>query len=138
MSTVLVVEDQFLASYELECVLNERGYEVRHAATQSDAIREFHKFKAGGQLAAVVCDNRLIDGVQAAASFYRHVRAWDTHMPFIIYSGFPPADLLKDDPRLKTVRKPFIEQVVSYVRAFAPAQGKSRASRARMPKSEAA
>jgi DNA-binding response OmpR family regulator len=48
MSTVLVVEDQFLASYELECVLKERGYDVRHAATQSDAIREFHRFKVEG------------------------------------------------------------------------------------------
>lgn len=119
MRTILVVEDQFLSAYELEWELKERGFSVAHSATMSDALQKFRSLRASRDLAAIVCDNRLIDGKPAALLLYRAVRASDADVPFIVYSGFPPNDLPQHDPRLMMVNKPFTDRVVFYVEKFA-------------------
>jgi hypothetical protein len=129
VGTVLVIEDQFLESYELEYALKERGYGFLHAATQAGAKRAIRKLIALNDLAAIICDNRLLGDKPAAASLYRRVRAIDVKTPFVVYSGYPPQDLPGNDPRLKLVRKPFIDQVLSFIASLAPPPGKGSALR---------
>jgi hypothetical protein len=69
---------------------------------------------------------------------YREVRSADPEIPFVVYSGYPPQDLPKNDPRLKVVRKPFSEQVLSFVATFAPPRGKGRVVRPPQRRREAA
>jgi DNA-binding NtrC family response regulator len=117
MRTVLLVEDSFLESYELEYRLRELGYEVELAATLEIATERFRVLER--TLAAVVCDNRLVNGKPVASKFYAHVRARRPSMPFVVYSGFPPADLPQDDPLLAVVRKPFMDEVITQLRRSA-------------------
>jgi DNA-binding NtrC family response regulator len=116
MRTVLLVEDSFLESYELEYRLRELGSEVELAATLEIATERFRALE--GNLAAVVCDNRLVNGKPVASKFYADVRARRPSMPFVVYSGFPPEDLPKDDPLLAVVRKPFMDEVIKHLRRF--------------------
>jgi CheY-like chemotaxis protein len=116
MSTVLVIEDQFIEGFELEHRLNELGYDVELAATRGSAFELFRQLES--DLAAIVCDNRLIGGEPMAAALYRHVRANRCAVPFIVYSAFPPQDLPKNDPLLKVVAKPFSDDVIAHVRKF--------------------
>jgi hypothetical protein len=88
MRTVLLVEDSFLESYELEYRLRELGYEVELAATLEIARERFRVLER--TLVAVVCDNRLVSGKPIASKFYAHVRARQPSMPFVVYSGFRP------------------------------------------------
>ena len=124
MSTVLVVEDQFLAGFELEYALKERGYAVRHVATINDALKAFRALRASGDLGGVVCDNRLLGGKAAATALYHAMRGEDPHFPFVVYSGYPPTDLPTEDQLLAVVHKPFVEQVVSHLVTFVPVRGK--------------
>jgi len=126
MRTVLVIEDQFLESFELEYQLRKRGYEVQHTATVDGGIQFFRSLEARGELAAIICDNRLIGGAPAATFIYRQVRSVDPKMPFIIYSGFPPQDLPSDDPLLAIVLKPFTERVLSLLSQLAPPPAQGR------------
>jgi len=130
MSTVLVIEDQFLAGYELECLLKDSGYAVRHVATQPDAISMVERLSSTGELVAIICDNRLISGEPAATSLYRAVRRQHPTMPFIVYSGYPPEDLPHGDAQLKIVRKPFADRVLSHVRSFTAPLTKGRPAQA--------
>ena len=114
MRTVLLAEDSFIESYELEYRLRELGYEVELAATLEIATERFHVLER--TLVAIVCDNRLVNGKPVASKFYGHVRARRPSMPFVVYSGFPPDDLPKDDPLLAVVRKPFMDGVIKHVR----------------------
>lgn len=123
MSTVLVIEDQFLTSYDLECALKERGFDVRHAATEEHALAQYTSLRLGRSLAAIVCDDRLIDNKPAAKVLYSAIRARDAETPFVVYSGFPPDDLPPNDPRLAIVRKPFVKQVLAQIETFAPPFG---------------
>lgn len=118
MQTVLIIEDQFLPSYDLECALKERGYDVQQTASASDGLKQFRLLKDDGRLCAVVCDNRLIDGEPAAAELYQAFRQIDRTMPIIVYSGFPPGQLPRIDEYLAVVRKPFIDQVVTRITAL--------------------
>jgi CheY-like chemotaxis protein len=138
VSTVLIIEDQFIVSYELECLLKEQGYGVQHVATQRDALDSFQVLSGNRELAAVICDNRLIRGVPAAASLYQAIRARDKFTPFIVYSGYPPQGLPQDDPYLKIVRKPCVGQVVAHVGALASSHGKGRAFESPLPSREVA
>ena len=116
MRTVLVVEDSFLESYELEYSLRELGYTVAIAATLETAEQRFRGLY--GDLAAIVCDNKLLRGEPIGARFYAHVRSRQPFLPFVVYSGFPPQDLPKDDPLLAVVRKPFMDDVIKHLRRF--------------------
>jgi DNA-binding NtrC family response regulator len=138
VGTVLVIEDQFLESYELECALKERGYEFHHAGTQAGAMRAIRKLIAQNDVDAIICDNRLLGDQPAAAFLYRQVRAMDAKTPFVVYSGYPPQDLPKDDPRLKVVRKPFIDQVLSFIETITPPGGRGSAFRSLQRRREAA
>jgi CheY-like chemotaxis protein len=125
MPTVLVIEDEFLVGYELEHRLKALGYDVKLAGTEASAVELFRKLHKQGALAAVMCDNRLINGAPAAASVYTQVRAASASTPFIVYSGFPPEDFPTDDPHLVVVRKPRIDDAIDVVsRLFAPSRGK--------------
>jgi CheY-like chemotaxis protein len=127
MNTVLVVEDSFLESYELEYQLKERGYRVDITATFDGAHERFGRLR--DDLAAIVCDNRLISGEAVASIFYRYVRTHDPSLPFVVYSAFPPRDLPNDDPLLATVAKPFSDDVIRHVQEMAPLRGERRPSR---------
>ena len=116
MRTVLVVEDSFLESYELEYRLKELGHTVEIAATLETAKDCFREL--GVNLAAIVCDNKLLRGEPVGSEFYAHVRSRQPTIPFIVYSGFPPQDLPKDDPLLAVVRKPFMDDVIRQLRRF--------------------
>jgi hypothetical protein len=117
MRTVLLVEDCFIESYELEYRLKELGYTVKIAATL-DGAKELVR-QLGDHLAAIVCDNKLISGEPVAANFYAYVRSRAASMTFIVYSGFPPRMLSKNDPFLAVVRKPFIDEVFKHLHNFA-------------------
>jgi DNA-binding NtrC family response regulator len=104
MSTVLVVEDEFIASYDLEVRLKEKGYAVQLAATKAAAVQLFARLSKSRDLAAVVCDNRLINGKPAAVSVYHRVRSQNAKVPFVVYSGFPPHDLPRDDAMRRSFR----------------------------------
>jgi DNA-binding NtrC family response regulator len=116
MRTVLVVEDSFLESYELEYRLQELGYAVQIVATLEAAKERFRGL--GANLAAIVCDNRLLRGEPIGSKFYTHVRSRQPSMPFVVYSGFPPQDLPKDDPLLASIRKPFMDDVIKHLRRY--------------------
>ena len=118
-ATVLIVEDSFLDSYDLECRLQELGYRVEIAGTLRGARRSFRRLI--GDLAAIVCDNRLVGGSAIASRLYRAVRMEARAIPFIVYSGFPPGDLPKDDPFLRIVVKPFSDDVIAHLHQLAPA-----------------
>jgi DNA-binding NtrC family response regulator len=87
MSIVLIIEDQFLVSYDLECAFKERGHKVRHAATAQDALAQYRALRERDELIAVVCDNRLIDNKPVAKSLYSAIRNNDAETPFIVYSA---------------------------------------------------
>jgi hypothetical protein len=112
--TVLLVEDSFIESYELEYRLKELGYSVKIAATL-DGAKELVR-QLGDRLVAIVCDNKLISGDPVAATFYAYVRSRVASMPFIVYSGFPPGELPTDDPFLAVVTKPFMDDVFKHLR----------------------
>jgi DNA-binding NtrC family response regulator len=116
MRTVLVVEDSFVESYDLEYRLRELGYTVKIAATLATAKECFSE--QDGELAAIVCDNRLIGGEPIGSQFYAHARSRQPSLPFIVYSGFPPEDLPKEDSLLAIVRKPFMDDVIKHLRRF--------------------
>ena len=136
MSTVLLVEDNFLESYELELRLRELGYQVELAATREIATERFRVLERG--LVAVVCDNKLVTGKPFASTFYTYVRARLPSMPFVVYSGFPPEDLPKGDPFLAIVRKPFMDEVTKHLRRFALILDKRKAVLPTPPRREAA
>ena len=138
MSTILVIEDQFLASYDLECTFKDRGYDVRHTATPADALAQYRALRQRNELAAIVCDNRLIDDKPAAKLLYGAIRTRDAETLFIVYSGFPPDDLPGDDPRLAIVRKPFVDQVLARVEALGPSRSKGRTFPSPLRRREAA
>ena len=118
MRNVLIIEDGFLDSYEIEYCLKELGYRVEIAGTLRGA-REYLR-RLGGDLAAIVCDNRLISGTPVASLLYREVRTADPAVPFIVYSAFPPDDLPTEDPLLRIVVKPFSDDVIRHVRQLVP------------------
>ena len=118
MRAVVVVEDQFLESYELECRLKDRGFETFPTATRAAALATINELHASGNLAGVICDNRLIDGDAVAVTIYSHVRRLSRDIPFVVYSAFPPQELPVPDPRLKLVRKPFSDEAVDFVSQF--------------------
>ena len=138
MSTVLVIEDEFIASYDLEVRLKEKGYTVQLAATKAAAAQLFARLSKSRDLAAVVCDNRLISGTPAAVSIYRHVRSQSAEVPFVVYSGFPPHNLPRDDARLKVVQKPAVDDAIAFVEKFAPPRSNRQVSRPAEPRREAA
>jgi hypothetical protein len=127
MNTVLVVEDSFLESYELEVSTERASYRVDITATFDGAHERFGRLR--DDLAAIVCDNRLISGEAVASNFYSYVRAHDPSLPFVVYSAFPPRDLPKGDPLLATVAKPFSDDVIRHIREMAPLLGDRRPSR---------
>lgn len=118
MRAVVVVEDQFLESYELECRLKDRGYEAFPTATRASALAAIRELYASDKLAGVITDNRLINGESAALSIYAQLRALSRDIPIAVYSAFPPLDLPTTDPRLKIVRKPFCDEAVGFVSRF--------------------
>jgi DNA-binding NtrC family response regulator len=129
MKTVLIIEDEFIAGYELGYLLKAAGYTVEFTAMPSTAMQLFRRLNRTGELAAVVCDNRLLGDRPAASALYAAIRAQAPEMPFVVYSGYPPKDLPKDDPRLRIVHKPFANEVVALVARFAPVRAKGRAFR---------
>jgi CheY-like chemotaxis protein len=118
MRTVLLVEDSFVESYELEYRLKELGYTAKIAATLEGAKECLRQLDGG--LAGIVCDNRLISGKPIAATFYAYARSRASSIPFIVYSAFPPWELRKDDPFLAVVRKPFMDDVLKHLRVLGP------------------
>ena len=114
MRTVLIVEDSFVESYELEYRFKELGYAVKIAAMLEDARQLVRQL--GDGLAVIVCDNKLISGEPVAATFYSYVRSRMPSIPFIVYSAFPPKGLPKTDPLLAVVTKPFMDDVFKHLR----------------------
>jgi len=134
MRTVLLVEDSFIESFELEYRLKELGYTVKIVATLEGArecLRQLH-----GSLAGIICDNRLISGEPVAARVYAYARSRTSSIPFVVYSAFPPRDLPEDDPLLAVVTKPFIDEVIKHLGRFVT--GQRRAPRRAAPEREAA
>ncbi|MGB9367873.1 MAG: hypothetical protein WCE79_17865 [Xanthobacteraceae bacterium] len=124
MRTVLLVEDSFVESYELEYRLKELGYAVEITATLGGAkecLCQLHD-----RLAGIVCDNKLIGGQAIAATFYAYTRSRASSVPFIVYSAFPPRELPKDDPFLAVITKPSMDDVVKHLRLFASIKGNRR------------
>ena len=117
MRTVLVVEDSFLESFDLEYRLKELGYRVEIAATLEQAKACFRELD--GQLAGIVCDDRLISSEPIAGIFYAYARSRAPAVPFVLYSASPPRELPTDDPFLAVVTKPFMEDVIKHLRHFA-------------------
>jgi hypothetical protein len=113
MRTILLVEDSFIESFEVEYRLKELGYAVKIAATL-DGAKEYVR-KLHGSLAGIVCDNRLISGEPVAVTFYAYARSRAPSIPFVVYSAFPPRELPKDDPLLAVVTKPFIDDVIKHL-----------------------
>lgn len=136
MGTVLLVEDSFLESYELEHRLRELGYQVELAATLEISKERFRALEAN--LVAVVCDNKLVSGQPIGSKFYAYVRARRPWMPFVVYSGFPPEDLPKDDPLLAIVRKPFMDRAIKHLRRFSLIADKRKSVPSRPAHREAA
>jgi hypothetical protein len=136
MRTVLIVEDSFVESYELEYQLKELGYAPKTVATL-DRAREFVR-QPGDRLAAIICDNKLISGEPIATTFYAYVRSRMASTPFIVYSAFPPRALPKDDPFLAVVTKPFMDDVFKHLRLFASIIDKKRTAPSAQPNREAA
>ncbi len=116
-SSILIVEDDFLESYELETRAAQLGYRPALTSTHQGAVELFEQLN--GSLAGIICDNRLIAGEPAAERIYRYVRARAASLPFAIYSGFPPRHLPNDDPFLKIVAKPFSDDVFRFLRESA-------------------
>ena len=127
MHTVLIVEDNFVESYELEYQLKELGYAPKIVATL-DGAREIVR-QLGDRLGAIVCDNRLISRAPIATTFYAYVRSRMPSIPFIVYSAFPPRELPKDDPFLAVVTKPFMDDVFKHLRHFASTIEKKQITR---------
>ena len=125
MRTVLLVEDSFIESFDLECRFKEMGYAVKIAGTLAQAKEVLRKLD--GDIAGIVCDNRLICGEPGAATFYAYSRSRASSIPFVVYSAFPPTELPKDDPFLAIVTKPFLDDVIKHVRHFASILDKKRA-----------
>ena len=136
MRTVLIVEDSFVESFELEYQLKELGYASKIVAT-IDRAREFVR-QLGDRLAAIICDNKLISGEPIATTFYAYVRARMPSTPFIVYSAFPPRALPKDDPFLAVVTKPFMDDVFKRLGILASILDKKQAALSDQPNREAA
>lgn len=113
-SGLLIVEDDFLESYELESRAAQLGYAPALTGTRQGAVALFERLN--GALAGIVCDNRLIAGEPVAEWLYRCVRERAATLPFAVYSGYPPLHLPKSDAFLKVVAKPFSDDVFRFLR----------------------
>jgi len=105
-STILVVEDEFVVSFFIRTLLEERGLQVALATTAAEALPLIEQL--GPSLAAAIIDVGLPD--TPGDRLVTPIRAALPTLPILIATGFSESEFgrrFQDDERVRVIGKPF-------------------------------